>query len=121
MILCIGIERSALRQRHRALHQAGFGVEAVHLSEAVQALQRCAYEAIVIGGRVPDDEARLLSARFRQRCPGGKVVVLHEGSRRSVDFADAVIAHEDSAENLVDTVHALGVAPDESMGARTTG
>ena len=107
MILCVGVDVDSLKRRHQRLREAGYSCDATMLTDASRAMQSADYDMLIIGHKVSDEEARRVSTRFRERSPEGKIVILHEGSRRAVDFADAVITHIDDAENLLETVKLL--------------
>jgi len=107
-VLCVGYHAFLLENRSAVLRARGFAVStAGTIARFQQVLGESAFEALVIGHQVPEEERNAMVAALRRRSPQAVIVLLYRGHIRGADCADAVLSVDSGPVELVRSLEYL--------------
>ncbi len=107
-VLCVGYDHALLVERAAVLRGAGFDVTtAFSLDEARTEALTGAYQALVIGHRVPEEVRKQIVDEVRSRSPRIAIVLLYRERIRDADRADAVLSVESGPRFLANSLQYL--------------
>jgi hypothetical protein len=99
-VLSLSFDREKLRSRQAALEAGGFKVvSVVTAGQAWFEIDTGQCEIFLTCGKIPENIIRDLVSLFRNRCSGGTVILVGEGSGEH--YADIIVPESDDPEGIV--------------------
>jgi hypothetical protein len=104
--LSFGYLKKAKEERERRLQEAGIEVaSAGSVAETLALLRESAYDVVIVGPTVPQDERDRVAAFAKER--KARVIFLYKNFIQGAEIGDALISADGSPADLVEAVQAL--------------